>query len=138
MRTLIAAFFLLVLLGCSTVPPSPPEISPRAKAFNHYLMGDIHRRNGRFEEAIDEFIQAYHYAPDEAFLAKQIIRGYLMVHDLENACGYAETLVEEYPEDPAAWFILGRIYRQQERYEKASEAFTKALGLTSFNVFIYD
>lgn len=138
MRTLIAAFCVLILVGCQTVPPPPPEISPRAKAFNHYLMGDIHRRNGRFEEAIDEFIQAYHYAPDEPFLAKQIIRGYLMIHDLENARGYAETLVEEYPEDPAAWFILGRIYRQQERYEEASKAFKKALSLTSFNVFIYD
>jgi tetratricopeptide (TPR) repeat protein len=138
MRTLIAAFCLLILVGCQTVPPPPPESSPRAQAFNHYLMGDIHRRNGRFEEAIDEFIEAYHYAPDEPFLAKQIIRGYLMIHDLENARGYAETLVEEYPDDPAAWFILGRIYRQQERYEEASDAFEKALRLTAFNVFIYD
>lgn len=138
MRTLTAAFCLLIILGCSTMPPPPLEISPRAKAFNHYLMGDIHRRNGRFEEAIHEFIQAYHYAPDEPFLAKQIVRGYLMTHDLESARGYAEALIEEYPEDPAAWFILGRIYRQQERYDEASDAFTKALSLTSFNVFIYD
>ncbi|HQE83318.1 MAG TPA: tetratricopeptide repeat protein [Candidatus Hydrogenedentes bacterium] len=138
MRTLTAASCLLAVLGCSTLSSTPPEISPRARAFNHYLMGDIHYRNGRFEEAIDEFVQAYKCAPDEPFLAKQIIRGYLMVHDLENARGYAENLVAEYPDDPGAWFILGRICRQQELYDEASNAFNKALSLTSFNVFIYD
>ncbi len=138
MRTLIAATCLALLAGCTTRPTAPPDTSPRAKAINHYLMGDIHRRNGRFEEAITEFTQAYEYMPDEPFLARQIIRGYLMIHDFENAGLYAEALTEEYPEDPSAWFMLGRIYRQAERYDEASNAFRKALELTSFNILIYD
>ncbi len=139
MRHVMIALCLAAAFGCRTTPPPSLETaSPRAQAFNHYLMGDIHRRNGRFEEAVDEFLQAYRYAPDDSFLAKHVIRGYLMIHDFENARTHAEKLADDYPDDPAAWFMLGRIYREQEQYEEATEAFRKALDLTSFNVFIYD
>ena len=139
MRHVIIAVCLVLALGCQTMPLAPAEApSARAQAFNHYLMGDIHRRNGRFEQAITEFVTAHEYAPDDPNLVKHIIRGCLMIHDLENARTYAEDLADDYPDDPAAWFILGRIYRQQEKYDEATEAFTKALNLTAFNVFIYD
>ncbi|HPJ99331.1 MAG TPA: tetratricopeptide repeat protein, partial [Candidatus Hydrogenedentes bacterium] len=139
MRHVTIALCLMAILGCETLPYAPAEPpSARAQAFNHYLMGDIHRRNGRFEQANSELAAALKYVPDDPNLMKHIIRGYLLVHDLENALVYAKNLVSVYPGDPAAWFILGRIYRQQERYDEATEAFKKALTLTSFNVFIYD
>ena len=135
MRHVIIALCLVVALGCQTVPLAPAEApSARAQAFNHYLMGDIHRRNGRFEQAITEFVTAHEYAPDDPNLVKHIIRGYLMIHDLEKARTMRRRtitpdrhLVHAGPDLPPAG-----------RYDEATEAFTKALDLTDFNVFIYD
>ena len=97
MRHVIIALCLVVALGCQTVPLAPAEApSAREQAFNHYLMGDIHRRNGRFEQAITEFVTAHEYAPDDPNLVKHIIRGYLMIHDLEKARTYADDLATQF------------------------------------------
>lgn len=140
-----AVCFLLVLAGCASVPTAwsgdaggQEELSPRARAINHYLAGVIHRRNGRFEQAAEHMHQASDLMPESAKLALESAQVYLGLEDLQNARLMCERAVESEPENAALWVVVGVINQRLERYETAADAFRKAIELNPDDIVSYE
>ena len=49
----------------------------------------------------------------------------------DKAFALAKEAVEKYPDNPEAWYLLGRLYGRQENFEKMNECYEKSLALGS-------
>jgi len=56
---------------------------------------------------------------------------------LDQALDYLEGALEEFPEFAAAYGLQGNIYAEQNKYEKAIEAYTKALAIEPENAWYH-
>ena len=101
------AFLLVVLSGCATAVPDrqlPPddlvwlpqspfskdakvELGDDARAFNHFLKGQLLLIDGEFEPALKEFEAAALASPSDSFLHFRLAQLYLRRGDLRKALG---------------------------------------------------
>ena len=143
MRIVSISLVVCALAGCATSRAPEDENAPRASsaranAINHYLVGVVHQRNGRFEEAIAEFRKASDFSPADVRLLKKLIRSYTLIHDFENAWLMCKRAVQIEPGDPVLWFALGQVNRNLERYDEATAAFQKAISLNPGSALGYE
>ncbi|MBN2310450.1 MAG: tetratricopeptide repeat protein [Candidatus Hydrogenedentes bacterium] len=142
MRTLALAA-LVALTGCmSMAGPWSGErdagLSPEAQAYNHYLAGVIHERNGRFELAAEEYRKAADRYPDSPGLLLELTQLYFGLQDYENARAVCSRALELRPDDASLWIVLGMIHQRLENYEEMGRAFTKAVALNPQDLLSYE
>ncbi|GMV99228.1 MAG: hypothetical protein AMXMBFR84_03670 [Candidatus Hydrogenedentota bacterium] len=125
---------LLVAAGCLTVPGSDSldgvaASTPRARAFNHYLAGVIHQRNGRFEEAAKEYKVAAKLLPDSPGLQTEMAQFFYLLQDFDSAAEACQRALELNPGEAGLWAFLGRIEDERGNYEQSVDALRKAVEI---------
>lgn len=101
---------LLLLLGCGNAEQVPAEKSNESPS--------VGSQQTQLEEQAEDD-QARLNAIDNRFIAG----------DFEYAVTALTKYVEEYPESPQAWSLLGWAYGKTDQYEIAEECFQKAIQL---------
>lgn len=98
----------------------------------HYYLGRIYRDTGKMKEAAEEFTKALQSVPAEAAPWAALTELYRAWDYTDQAlavatAGTAPTILPDSNESGDLWFRLGMVYDDKSLYEKAIEAFTKAL-----------
>ena len=124
----------VLVSGCVTMPAAWPgdardALSPEARAYQHYLLGVIHQRNGRFEEAAVDYREAVGLYPDSVALLRDLTYLYIRLQDYENAREMCVRALEYRPDDVGLWIQLGMTDWSLEAYEESALAFQKAVAL---------
>ncbi len=94
-----------------------------------YLLGALHRKEGRFEEARQWLVRARELSPDDLPVRLRLGEVEIEAGRLESAEGLYRSVLEEEPESAAAWYGLGRIAYQRGEHEVAIERLLRALEL---------
>jgi cytochrome c-type biogenesis protein CcmH len=73
--------------------------------------------------------------PDEPFAERQIAveQAEARTREMERLTAQLAQRLEENPDDPRGWVLLGRSYRSMNRFADAARAFEKAMKLTGGN-----
>lgn len=67
--------------------------------------------------------------PDESYYLLNLINQYIYANNNEEAIEYLTKAIEQKPNDPQLYDVLGRIYENKKDTPKATECFDKALSL---------
>jgi predicted Zn-dependent protease len=103
----------------------------------HYGQGWIDIREGKFDDAVDQFEKALLIKPQEAYVVRDLGQGFLLKGDREKAIqqlGQASILD---PKDASTAFFLGRAYQEKGENLLALENFQRALKLGSEGEELY-
>ncbi len=103
----------------------------------HYGQGWIDIREGKFDDAVDQFEKALLLRPQEIYLVRDLGQAFFMKGDLEKAIqklGQASILD---PRDASTAFFLGRAYQEKGENLLALENFQRALKLGSEGEDLY-
>lgn len=138
---------LSVTVGCCSLDKlhadnaafrTPPlEASERAQAYAHYITALIEERRGNAQKALDEMNLAATLDPEATAPTLRLIRAYLQRQDFENALRFTEHMAKLTPDNAKLWILLGEIYHQLHRDDKAATAFARAIELDPENVQNY-
>ncbi len=123
--------------GPLTAIQPPKESKPRAEAFSRFLAATMLERQGSMDQAIEQMRAAADLQPTSSVLTLRLIRAYVRNQDYENARVMAERAVKQMPDKANLWVVLGEIYHQLNNYDKAVQAFQKAIELDPENVLGY-
>ncbi len=108
-----------------------------------YNLGDMQRRLGRLDEAVETLTGAVRLEPDYADLRLSLCGAYahrapvaaagsperVVQADLDSALAHCGAAVDLWPQDPFYRHNLGRVLYLSARYGEAAEAFGEALRL---------
>jgi len=101
----------------------------------HYArakLGEIHKREGRIEEAKAELGQAVEQNPEEVLGRVHLASIHIQAGDLKPAAALLEEAVAVAPKYPLAWYNLGLCCSQlPDKADRAEEALLKCLELDS-------
>jgi tetratricopeptide (TPR) repeat protein len=103
----------------------------------HYGQGWIDIREGKFDDALDQFEKALLIKPQEAYVVRDLGQAFFMKGDREKAIqqlGKASILD---PRDANTAFFLGRAYQEKGENLLALENFQRALKLGSEGEELY-
>jgi len=103
----------------------------------HYGQGWIDIREGKFDDAVDQFEKALLIKPQEAYVVRDLGQVFLLKGDREKAIqqlGQASILD---PKDASTAFFLGRAYQEKGENLLALENFQRALKLGSEGEDLY-
>ncbi|MGB9877706.1 MAG: tetratricopeptide repeat protein [bacterium] len=95
-----------------------------------FRLGDAYSLQGKNEEAIEvykTFIDKYPSDELAPFALMNIAWRYRWMRDWEKEKEVLQTLHETLPEGELKWFALGLLYEDSKQYEKAIEAYEKAI-----------
>lgn len=118
------------------------EIDPE-DPYIHISLSDYYRKKGNKEKSYEE-LKAGFENPNLTIDTKvQILLAYYTVSDLykdlkEQALELSEILIEAHPDDPKAYSIYADLLYQQDKFEKAREAFKKVLSLDSSKYIVWE
>jgi predicted Zn-dependent protease len=122
--------------GQAGIGPNSPR-SDRGAAIGHYITSVYLERLGRIQEAFEELKQVPELDKTAVYPSLRLIRTYVRAQEFEKAKGLAENAVEQMPDNPALWIMLGEVYHQLKQYDDAITAFNKAIALSPDNVHGY-
>lgn len=103
--------------------------------------GRINQKIAKLEAVYQASLQTAHGEDEQCKIAEQLASLYwelifnhlilpeLQQNILEKALFYAKKAFKTLSQDPFLWGLLGKIYRQLKEYDKAENAFRKALAL---------
>jgi tetratricopeptide (TPR) repeat protein len=95
----------------------------------HNVMGVVHKKAGRFNEAIHEYNQALQLEPDNAMYMANLGAAFLSMNQPEQALEVLKRAKERNPQDPEIWINLGAVYGTLGQTANGLEAFNKAISL---------
>lgn len=104
------------------------ETNP-ASADAHFLLGYVLFREQRARDSLAEFTAAAKYRRPKADEFMAIASDYVLLGDYVDADKWFSEVTKERPEDPAAWYLLGRTEYNESDYPKAIASFQHALVL---------
>jgi tetratricopeptide (TPR) repeat protein len=99
-----------------------------ASVDDYMLSGSKHIEAKSYKEAAKDFETAVQLAPDNADANRLLGLSLAKLGDLDRAAQYSEKSASLKP-NYAVYYILGLIYANQSKYDKAESAYTKALEL---------
>lgn len=113
--------------------------SPNAKgqALAHYVAAVMYDRAGQSAPALGELKNAARLDPEATTPTFRLIRAYLKQQDYEAALKSTERAIEQMPNRPNLYIVLGEIYNQLKRFDEAVKAFRKAIDLNPKSVLGY-
>ncbi len=111
------------------------------KAFNlnsqllqaHITLGMIHTETGRYEEAINHFLDALSTDPSNADAYRGLAQAYEFSNNLEEAESTYKQAILLKPDYWAGYNLLGAFYFRNNNFEEAGEQFQIVIELTPDN-----
>lgn len=100
----------------------------------HFLLGSILFSLGRAPESLAEFTNGSNYHDPRPQDLKIVALDYVLLGDLKAADRWLTKSLEGNPNDPEAWYHLGRTRYNETRYEDAIDAFHRCLLVDKKNV----
>ena len=94
------------------------------------MLGSVLIHLDRFAEADETLGRALEIDPDHKCSRREMAHMLRMQGRHQDALGAYRALLEIYPNYPLAYFYIGRVLVQLERYEEAVEPLSKALTMT--------
>jgi tetratricopeptide (TPR) repeat protein len=104
------------------------EANP-ASADAHFLLGYVLFREQRARDSLAEFTAAAKYRRPKADEFMAIASDYVLLGDYVDADKWFSEVTKARPEDPDAWYLLGRTEYNESDYPKAIASFQHALAL---------
>jgi tetratricopeptide (TPR) repeat protein len=95
--------------------------------------GLAHNAAGRYQEALDAFLQAVTIAPDNSFAYFNLGTAAALLGRYRESAGYLEKAVKITPDLLPAWSNLGAMYSHLADHDKALAAFRQVLRLQPDN-----
>jgi tetratricopeptide (TPR) repeat protein len=112
--------FLVLVSGCATTSDSKRKAEAKEKLGNSLL------RDGRYQDALKELIEASELEPNNPTVLFSIGRGYQGIKEHERAISYYRRALQLKPSYSDAWNNLGVSYGAMGNFDMAIEAFRKA------------
>ena len=104
------------------------EANP-ASADAHFLLGYVLFREQRARDSLAEFTAAAKYRRPKADEFMAIASDYVLLGDYVDADKWFSEVTKEKPDDPEAWYLLGRTEYNESDYPRAIASFEHALAL---------
>lgn len=104
------------------------EANP-ASADAHFLLGYVLFREQLARDSLAEFNTAAKYRRPKADEFMAIASDYVLLGDYVDADKWFSEVTKEKPDDPDAWYLLGRTEYNESDYPKAIASFQRALVL---------
>jgi Flp pilus assembly protein TadD len=124
-RSLLAAGKIseaeMVLRGYLKNVPSSAEA--------HYLLGDVLFRKQKARESLAEFTAGAKIKHPEASELRIVASDYVLLGDFADADKWFSEVTAETPNDPEAWYLLGRTKYNENRFAEAITSFEHVLAL---------
>ena len=95
----------------------------------HYLLGDVLFREKRAVESLGEFTAGSKFKPPGAVELRTIASDYVLLGDFADADKWFSQVTVETPNDPEAWYLLGRTKYNENRFAEAVASFEHVLAL---------
>src|SRR4030042_1966940 len=112
--------FVVLVSGCATTSDSKKKAEAKENLGNSLL------RDGRYQDALKELIEASELEPNSPTVHFSIGRGYQGVREHERAISHYRKSLQLRPNYSDAWNNLGVSYGTMGNYDMAIEAFRKA------------
>jgi Flp pilus assembly protein TadD len=100
----------------------------------HYLLGDVLFREKRAVESLAEFTVGSKFKPPGAGELRTIASDYVLLGDFADADKWFTQVTVETPNDPEAWYLLGRTKYNENRFAEAVTSFEHVLALRTKDV----
>jgi len=97
----------------------------------HMRLASLLREAERYEAALDALAKIDRESPLYTTAKLQGAWVYEEAGDLEAAVGRVREFLRHAPENTETWTTLGDIYRSNERFSEAAEAYTRAIALST-------
>ena len=137
-NTLVAGLLTLTG-GCAAldklVPFSDPvlgEYAPvtgEARSYANFISAVMYERQGRNDLEVAALNRVAKFDPEASTPTVYLMRAYLRKGDFDQALKASERSVEQAPNRPELWLLLGQMRHQQHDFEGASAAYKKAIEL---------
>ncbi len=102
-----------------------------ASADGHYLLGFVLFRQHKARESLAEFTEGARFRRPTADDFKIVASDYVLLGDYIDAVKWFTELTAQKPDDPLGWYLLGRAYYNENRFNEAIDNFQHALKLRS-------
>ena len=93
-------------------------------------LGEVQRRLGKFEEALENFELAVHHDPASINARVSLITELDRAGHASDARRECAVLLEQAPENAGAWFWEGKLADQENEIERAAEAYARAAAIS--------
>ncbi|MGA7106718.1 MAG: tetratricopeptide repeat protein [Terracidiphilus sp.] len=100
-----------------------------ASADAHFLLGYVLFRERKAKESLAEFTAGAKYRHPNADELMTVASDYVLLGDYVDADKWFSDVTAERPDDPEAWYLLGRTEYNESDYRKAVPSFQRALAL---------
>jgi Flp pilus assembly protein TadD len=100
-----------------------------ASADAHFLLGYVLFRERKAKESLAEFTAGAKYRNPRADELMTVASDYVLLGDYVDADKWFSEVTKERPDDPEAWYLLGRTEYNESDYRKAILSFQHALAL---------
>ncbi len=90
------------------------------------LMGKIYAKRKNYEEAFVHFRIATLESPQDKKVRHNFALCYFDLKDYKGAIKQYQKIIETWPTDPQAYFLLAKTYASEKRYDKTLEILSKA------------
>lgn len=104
----------------------------------HYLLGMIHLRQEKTDEARKHFEAAQKIAPDDQRITAQLVNLDLISEDFEVAHQRVRAHLEKEQNVAGARFLEGRIYMEEKRWEEAEKELLQSVELNPGSIAAYN
>lgn len=111
--------------------------SAKGEAFSHYIASVMYDRSGQQDQAVKELTKVSELDPNATTPTLRLIRAFLKNQNYKEALVNTERAIQQMPDRPNLWIVLGEIYHQLKRYDDAVNAFQKAIELNPENLLGY-
>ena len=102
------------------------RLNPTPPFFYFIYLGQVYNVLGRYEEAIDTYKEALHYAPENPFTHIGLTEGYSLLGDKKKAREAAAEVLRVFPTFSAEYHVKIMAYRNQADEDRFLEALSKA------------
>jgi len=128
---IVPMFFVFLFL--SNV--SHHELTAKDRAEEHYNLGMVYGREGKFDQAIQEYVQALEFQPDHVMAHFNMAVLYQKEKRIDKAIDEYQRAIELFPRGARPYYNLGLIYEKSGDLKKAEDLYIKA---SQFNPLLPD
>ncbi len=109
------------------------ETNPTS-AEGHFLLGYTLFREQRAKDSLAEFTEGAKYQQPPPSDLKTVAADYVILGGFADADKWLTLVTNETPQDPDAWYLLGRTKYNENRFEEAIQCFQRTLSLRANDV----